>query len=84
MNAEAAPQLPYNRDVLHWARLWRGKTVEEAAARLQTKPENIIAWEKGDGAPTVRQARMLADLYGRSFLEFFLSAPPTLRESDLL
>lgn len=84
MNAEVAPRLPYNGDILRWARLWRGKTVEEAAQRLQTKPENIVAWENGDGAPTVRQARMLADLYDRSFLEFFLSAPPELRESDLV
>ena len=84
MNAEAAPRLPYNGDILRWARLWRGKTVEEAAQRLQTKPENIVAWENDDGAPTVRQARMLAELYERSFLEFFLSAPPQLRESDLV
>lgn len=84
MNAEVAPRLPYNGAILRWARLWRGKTVEEAATRLQTKSENIIAWENGDGAPTVRQARMLADMYGRSFLEFFLSAPPKLHESDLV
>lgn len=84
MNAEIAPRLPYNGEILRWARLWRGKTIEEAAQRLQTKPENIVAWENGDGAPTVRQARMLADLYDRSFLEFFLSEPPHLRESDLV
>ncbi|MCA1654093.1 MAG: ImmA/IrrE family metallo-endopeptidase [Sphingomicrobium sp.] len=84
MNAEAAPRLPYNGDILRWARLWRGKTVEDAAQRLQTKPENILAWEDDDGAPTVRQARMLAEFYGRSFLEFFLPVRPKLRESTLV
>lgn len=84
MNAEAPQRLPYNGKVLRWARLWRGKTVEEAAQRLHTKPENIVAWEDNDGAPTVRQGRMLADLYERNFLEFFLPAPPRLRESDLV
>lgn len=84
MNADAAPRLPYNGDVLRWARLWRGRTVEEAAHRIHTKPEYIEAWEGGDGAPTVRQARMLADFYDRSFLEFFLAAPPRLKESDLV
>lgn len=84
MNAEVAPRLPYNGDILRWARLWRGKTVDDAAQRLQTKPENIVAWENSDGTPTVRQARMLAELYERSFLEFFLAAPPDLKESDLV
>ena len=84
MNAEATPRLPYNGDVLRWARLWRGKSVDDAAQRIHTKPENILAWENDDGAPTVRQARMLAELYDRSFLEFFLPERPKLRESDLV
>lgn len=84
MNAETSPQLPYNPDVLRWAREWRGKSIEEAAHRLSTKAENIEAWENGDGIPTVRQARMLAELYERSFLEFFLEERPELHDSKLI
>lgn len=84
MNAASAPQLPYNGSILRWAREWRGKTIEEAAKRLQTNPDNVEAWEKGDGTPTVRQARMLADFYERSFLEFFLEEAPQLREPELV
>lgn len=67
-----------------WAREWRGHTIEDAAQKLKTRPENIHAWEAGDGAPTVRQARQLADFYGRAFLEFFLPHPPRLAESKLI
>lgn len=84
MNAESSPQLPYNGAILRWAREWRGRSLEEAAKRLQTKVENVEAWERGDGAPTVRQARMLADFYERNFLEFFLNERPDLQESNLL
>lgn len=84
MNAETAPQLPYNGMLLRWAREWRGKSVEDAAKRLQTSPENIASWEDGDGAPTVRQARMLADFYERGFLEFFLDEPPDLHDPVLV
>ena len=84
MNAETSPNLPYNGAILRWAREWRGKSVEDAARRLQTGSESIGAWERGDGAPTVRQARMLAEFYGRSFLEFFLDEPPNLNEHDLV
>lgn len=67
-----------NPNVLRWAREWRGKTVAEAARKLNKRPEDIIAWEANSGAPTVRQARILAEFYGRSFLEFFLPEPPVV------
>lgn len=84
MNAETAHSLPYNGAVLRWAREWRGKTLTDAGRRLNTDPENVAEWERGDSAPTVRQARMLADLYDRNFLEFFLEQPPRLKESRLV
>ncbi|MBA4165149.1 MAG: hypothetical protein C0510_11075 [Erythrobacter sp.] len=84
MNAETSPNLPYNGAMFRWAREWRGKSLEDAARRLQTNAENITAWEQGDGAPTVRQARMLAEFYDRSFLEFFLDQPPNLNEPEMV
>ena len=68
-----------NHRVLEWARNWRGKTIEEAAQKVDKSPQDIEAWEKGDGSPTVRQARILAAFYGRPFLEFIFSEIPKVR-----
>lgn len=84
MNAESSLQLPYNGKMLEWARSWRGRSSEEAAERVKVKPEKIVAWEAGDAIPSVRQARVLADYYGRAFLEFFYEKPPVIIESKLI
>jgi hypothetical protein len=62
-----------NPNVLRRAREWRGRTVEEAAKKINKRPEDIIAWE-----PTARQARILAEFYGRAFIEFFLPELPVV------
>ncbi|MGH6862847.1 MAG: helix-turn-helix domain-containing protein, partial [Methylocella sp.] len=68
-----------NPKVLRSAREWRGRTVEEAATKIDKRPEDIVAWETNSGAaPTVRQARILAEFYGRAFLEFFLPELPVV------
>ncbi|WP_417463326.1 ImmA/IrrE family metallo-endopeptidase [Kordiimonas sp.] len=69
-----------NPEMLRWAREWRGRTIEEVAAKFKKEPEQIIAWETSAARPTVKQARKLADFYGRSFVEFFLPEPPKMRE----
>lgn len=85
MNAEALrpPPLPFNPNVLRWAREWRGRSVEEAAQKVNVAEDKVVAWEDGDAVPTVRQARMLASFYDRSFLEFFLSRIPNVKDSRL-
>lgn len=85
MNADTLPRkgLPINAEVLRWAREWRGRTVEGAAQRANVTPEKVRAWEAGDSVPTVRQARLLAALYERPFLEFFLSRIPKVAERKL-
>lgn len=84
MNAEAPPRLPFNPGVLRWAREWRGRSVEEAARKANTTVERVESWEAGQASPSVRQARLLADLYERGFLEFFLARPPEIAESKLV
>ncbi len=64
-----------NPAMLRWAREWRGRSVEEAAAKVRKSVDEIIAWESGLGRPTARQARTLAAFYDRSFLELFLTEP---------
>lgn len=62
-------ELPFNRTIFRWARERRQMDVEEAAERIGTIPEKLDEWERGDAVPTVRQARVLADVYGRAFLD---------------
>jgi len=95
MTSEPTPkkQKPrLNPRMLRWARIWRGRTLEEAAACVKKAVADIERWEtpiddmeawvrKG---PTVKQARDLADLYERSFLEFFRTDPPMLTEPELV
>jgi Zn-dependent peptidase ImmA (M78 family)/DNA-binding XRE family transcriptional regulator len=64
-----------NPAMLKWAREWRGRSIEEAAAKVKKSPQHIVDWERGAARPTVRQARDLADFYDRAFLEFFLPEP---------
>lgn len=83
-SAKKKALIPYNPQVLRWARERRGISIEDVAEKLKQKPERISAWESAKDAPTVNQARKLAEIYERSFLEFFLSAPPQIKESQLV
>jgi transcriptional regulator with XRE-family HTH domain len=86
MNAHVSeqPALPFNRHMFRWAREFRELTIEDAAHRVGVRPEVVTAWENGNAIPTVRQARILSDLYQRSFLEFFRDEPPPVSEPRLV
>jgi Zn-dependent peptidase ImmA (M78 family) len=62
--------------VLRWARETAGLSVEDAARRLQVKPEKLANWEGGDIRPTIGQLRTLANIYKRPLSVFFLPQPP--------
>jgi transcriptional regulator with XRE-family HTH domain len=78
------PKVPFNSEVLRWAREWRQRSIDDAAKKVGARPEQIKAWESGEAVPTVRQARILADFYDRAFLEFFLPEPPDVPEPRIL
>lgn len=84
MNAETPSKLPFNGNMLRWAREWRGRSIGEAAARVSVDPDRLLAWEAGRDVPTVRQGRSLAGFYDRAFLEFFYDTPPEIKESGLV
>lgn len=71
--------------MLRWAREWRGLSAEDAAKAISKDAADILAWESpgSEAGPTVKQARRLADVYGRAFIEFFRAAPPTERPVDV-
>jgi Zn-dependent peptidase ImmA (M78 family)/DNA-binding XRE family transcriptional regulator len=82
--AAARSELPINSDVLVWARKRMGLSEEEAAALVPVKVERLIAWEREAAFPTINQARKLAKVYGRPFLEFFAAEIPALENVALV
>ncbi len=86
MTAEGqiSERLPFNPEVLRWAREWRGRSLEEAAQKVNVETKKLAEWERGDAVPTVRQGRILAGFYERSFLEFFLSRIPKVIGTKLV
>ncbi len=81
--AAARPELPINPDVLVWARKRMGLSEEEAAKKVPVKVERLIAWESKEASPTINQARKLAKIYGRPFLEFFSTEVPAIEDVAL-
>ena len=61
--------------VLQWLRTTAGYSIEDAAKRVQTKPENLNAWESGEQKPSMPQLRNLARVFKRPISDFFLSRP---------
>jgi len=86
MSKMRSARVPINPDMLRWAREWAGFTISQASHHLKVPNEKIEAWESGNNNsfPTVRQGRILADYYGRSFLEFFRNNPPPLPSINLV
>ena len=63
--------------VMQWARESVGLTVEDVAARLAKRPDDIANWESGADAPTYVQLERLAyEVYKRPLAIFFLPEPP--------
>ena len=65
-------------ELLVWAREQSGYAPGPVAKRLNVKTERLLAWERGEKKPTVRQAKELARFYHRPFGLFFLPQPPSL------
>ncbi len=51
--------IPFNADVLRWAREWRGRSIDEVASKMKQPAAKIMEWEdkKSGSVPTVSQAR---------------------------
>lgn len=62
--------------LLRWGRETAGIAVEDAARRVQVRPERLASWEAGDIKPTIVQLRRLAGMYRRPLSSFFLPEPP--------
>lgn len=62
--------------LLQWARERRRLSLNVAAEKLSIKPAKLGKWEQGNGRPTFRQAKSLANKFYIPFGYLFLSSPP--------
>ena len=64
-------------ELLEWARVTAGFTVEDAAKKAAVDPARVAAWEDphGEDRPTMNQLRMLAKLPPAA-QHLYLSKPP--------
>lgn len=69
---------------MRWARNRADYSQTEVAEKMHVKTQKIIDWENLESTPTVIQARKMADLYGRHFLEFFAKEIPVVPKTDLV
>jgi len=78
--------LPFNPAIFVWARNRADYSQSEVADKIKVNIQKIIEWENLQSAisPTVNQARQLAELYGRPFLEFFAKEIPDIPETKLV
>lgn len=79
MSNKSQRNLGLNPAVIRWARDWSGRTLREVAEKFDKRDDEILAWESGEKAPTLRQARELAHFYERPFLEFLFSSVPEVQ-----
>lgn len=62
---------------LRWARETVGYTIEEAARRLNVKPDKLDRAERGTDTLTMRQAEAAARIFHRPLAALFVPDPPT-------
>src|ERR1700733_9415137 len=84
--ARKRPDIPFNKAILKWARERHRRSYEETAKRVGVTAQKIIEWEDENRPtqPTVLQARKLADIYERPFLEFFSKQIPDVEDPELV
>ncbi len=63
-------------EVLRWARESVGYELEDAAARIDVRPERLEGAEAGDLMLTLPQAERAAEVYDRPLAALFMPAPP--------
>lgn len=84
MPSKSTSQFPFNPAVFRWARNRADFSQIEVAEKMNYPLQKVEAWETGLATPTIIQARKLAELYGRPFLEFFAKTVPDIPETQLV
>lgn len=73
--------VPITPEVLEWAIRESGYTADEIASKAHVEGEELRAWLRDDGKPTLTQTRSLARTLRRTPSTFLLPRPPTSPQS---
>lgn len=65
-----------NLEMLKWARLRSGLTIEAVANKFKKTPKDIELWESGDKKLSFKQLLRIAEIYKRPIPLFYLKEPP--------
>ena len=69
--------IPITKEILRWARLTMGMSIDEVARKMGKNSNTIIDWENGKDTPTYVQLEKLAyQIYKRPLAIFFFPTPP--------
>ena len=63
-------------ELLIWARKSAGFSIDEAAKKLQVKPDRVQQWEEGIQSPTIIQLKNMGHVYKRPLSVFYLPNAP--------
>jgi Zn-dependent peptidase ImmA (M78 family) len=69
------PEISVNGDVLKWARVVRGLTLEQAARLLDISPSDLRAYESGRKKPLVGFLRQMSAKYRINFTSLLMPEP---------
>lgn len=68
---------PITKEVLRWARVSMGMSVEDVARKMGKDVSAVLSWETGTSSPTYVQLEKLAyEVYKRPIAIFFFPEPP--------
>lgn len=68
---------PITKEVLRWARISMGMSVEDVARKMGKDIGAVLSWERGSSSPTYAQLEKLAyEIYKRPIAIFFFPEPP--------
>jgi transcriptional regulator with XRE-family HTH domain len=63
---------PVNGQVMEWARIRAGLSIEDVASAFKKTPSDVEAWENDASSPTYRQLEKLSyQLYKRPLALFY-------------
>ena len=63
-------------EILCWARESAGFSIDQAANKLQVKPDRVQQWEEGTRSPTIIQLKNMGRVYKRPLSVFYLPKAP--------
>ena len=66
-----------NPQVLTWARVTVGFSIDDLAAKLKVDTNKVSAWEAGSARPSIAKLKQISNTLKRPLAVFYLPTPPS-------